>query len=187
MSKRSLNKSGDITDIPLDERQDWLSRFYTSFDEIDIKELNSITSLPELALHLSLNGFENDVDDDISEGSIWYGLVSYIYFTQIKISTLKTSANSFFGTFDRRSCEQAAKYQMMLKRIRDIYQRKDIALALIQKCIFEFVEIDYQAKDKIFSLFERLKGSNKDFDAFSEFFVKSLTKSIIPSCDIPES
>lgn len=171
-----------ITDIPINSELDWLDDFYNVLDMIDPRELRRVSSIAELALHLSLNGFSRE-DRDISEGDIWYGLVTWIQHLTIKSSLMKININSVYGGGLER--EQASK--LMYKIAADTYGRKDAGISIVFACLREFAKVDQSSREQVFEFFMRMRGSNAELDAFSERFMKELTKISIPENDIPEA
>lgn len=191
MPTNCLQKLKNNSDIPLSNEIDWLDDFHNTLDRVDAKELRDVSSVAELALHMSLHGFSRE-DKDISEGDIWYALVTWLQHLCTRSSMMKIDVNSAYGAGWRvlkdngghLSKEQVSKlvYEITL----DTYAKKDAGTSMIFRCIDEFVEVDQESKDRVFEFLARMKGSSSELDAFAEAFSKHLTKSLIPKDDIPE-
>ena len=177
MPQNCLHKA--ITDIPINGEPDWLDDFYNVLDRIDSRELRRVSSIAELALHLSLNGFSRE-DRDISEGDIWYGLVTWIQHLTIRNGRFRILKENG-GVLER---EQASK--LMYKIATDTYSKKDAGVSIVFACLREFAKVDQASREQVFGFFKRMRGSNAELDAFSENFMKELTKISIPRDDIPE-
>ncbi len=192
MSQNCLHpKDKATTDIPINGELDWLDDFYNVLDRIDPRELRRVSSIAELALHLSLNGFSRE-DMDISEGDIWYGLVTWIQHLTIRSSLMKININSVYGGFrilkengGVLEREQASK--LMYKIAADTYGKKDAGFSIVFACLREFANVDQASREQVFEFFTRMRGSNAELDAFSEKFMKELTKISVPENDIPEA
>lgn len=189
MSKSQLGR--DNSDIPLNDEPDWLDDFYDVLDRIDQRELRRVSSIAELALHLSLNGFSRE-DRDISEGDIWYGLVTWIQHLTIRSSLMKININSVYGGFgilkengEVLEKEQASK--LMYKIAADTYGKKNAGISIVFACLREFAKVDQASRERVFGFFRRMRGSNTELDTFSEMFMKELTKISIPENDIPKA
>lgn len=183
-----LKKPRDNSDIPLSNEIDWLDDFHNTLDQVDAKELRELSSIAELALHMSLHGFSRK-DKDLSEGDIWYALVTWFQHLCIRNSIRKINANSIYGASFKtilKDSDKLQKYRLMLEIAQDIYARKDAVISMIFNCIDEFAVIDQESKDRVFEFFARMKGSSSELDAFINYFTKQLTKSLVPKDDIPE-
>lgn len=189
MPQNCLHKAN--TDIPINGEPDWLDDFYNVLDRIDVKELRRVSSIAELALHLSLNGFSRE-DRNISEGDIWYGLVTWIQHLTIRRSLMKIDINSVYGGFrilneNGGVLEREQATKLMYKIAADTYSKKDAGISIVFACLREFANVDQASREKVFEFFTRIRGSNAELDAFSEEFMKELTKISIPENDIPEA
>lgn len=188
MPQNCLHKA--ITDIPINGEPDWLDDFYNVLDRIDSRELRRVSSIAELALHLSLNGFSRE-DRDISEGDIWYGLVTWIQHLTIRSSLMKININSVYGGFrilkeNGGVLEREEASKLMYKIATDTYSKKDAGVSIVFACLREFAKLDQASREQVFGFFRRMRGSNAELDAFSENFMKELTKISIPKNDIPK-
>ena len=175
MSKAQLGR--DNSDIPLNDEPDWLDDFHNTLDKLEPKEIREASSTAELALIMSLNGFSRE-DRDLSEGDIWYGLITWlphVYGAGWRV--LKENGGKI-------SKDQMS--ELLYKIVRDTYDKENAAVNMVFACICEFSEIDQESKDRVFEFLSRMKGSSSKLDAFTEAFIKRMTRVIIPENDIPE-
>lgn len=149
------------------------------------------SSIAELALLLSLSGFFRE-DRGISEGEIWYGLISWLYRLCIRDSFMKFNLNPVYGVGFKVPKEDETKLtkeeisKMMFNTAKDTHYKEYAVLGVIFRCIREFTKVDQASKDLVFEFLARMKGSNEKLDRFAEKFTCDLTRCIIPSDDIPE-
>lgn len=190
MSKAQLSR--DNSDIPLNDEPDWLDDFHNTLDKLESKEIRESSSIAELALIMSLNGFSRE-DRDLSEGDIWYGLITWLPHLYTKASMMKLNLNSIYGIGWRVLKENGDKIskdqmsELLYKIARDTYSKEDAAIMNVMfACIGEFSEIDQESKDRVFEFLSRMKGSSSKLDAFTEAFIKRMTRAIIPENDVPE-
>lgn len=189
MSKAQLSR--DNSDIPLNDEPDWLDDFHNTLDKLEPKEIREASSTAELALIMSLNGFSRE-DRDLSEGDIWYGLITWLPHLYTRASMMKINLNSVYGAGWRVLKENGGELskdqmsELLYKIARDTYSKEDAAVNMVFACIGEFSEIDQESKDRVFEFLSRMKGSSSKLDAFAEAFVKRMTREIIPENDVPE-
>lgn len=189
MSKVQLSR--DNSDIPLNDEPDWLDDFHNTLDKLESKEIRKSSSIAELALIMSLNGFSRE-DRDLSEGDIWYGLITWLPHLYTRASMMKLNLNSIYGIGWRVLKENGGKIskdqmsELLYKTARDTYSKEDAAMNMMFACIGEFSEIDQESKDQVFEFLSRMKGSSSKLDAFTEAFIKRMTRAIIPENDVPE-
>lgn len=189
MSKAQLGR--DNSDIPLNDEPDWLDDFHNTLDKLEPKEIREASSTAELALILSLNGFSRE-DRDLSEGDIWYGLITWLPHLYTRASMMKFNLNSIHGIGWRGLKENGGELskvqtsKLLYKIISDTYSKEDAAVNMMFACIGEFSEIDQESKDRVFEFLSRMKGSSSKLDAFTEAFIKRMTRAIIPENDVPE-
>ena len=189
MSKAQLGR--DNSDIPLNDEPDWLDDFHNTLDKLEPKEIREASSTAELALIMSLNGFSRE-DRDLSEGDIWYGLITWLPHLYTRASMMKFNLNSVYRAGWRVLKENGGKIskdqmsELLYKIVRDTYDKENAAVNMVFACIGEFSEIDQESKDRVFEFLSRMKGSSSKLDAFTEAFIKRMTRVIIPENDIPE-
>lgn len=189
MSQNFLHK--DITDIPINDEPDWLDVFHNTLDKLEPKEIREASSIAELALIMSLNGFSRE-DRDLSEGDIWYGLITWLPHLYTRALMMKFNLNSIYGAGLRDLKENGSelskdqRFELLYKIARDTDDKENAAVNMVFACIGEFSEIDQESKDRVFEFLSRMKGSSSKLDAFTEAFIKRMTRAIIPENDIPE-
>ena len=183
--------SRDNSDIPLNDGPDWLDDFHNTLDKLEPKEIREASSTAELALILSLNGFSRE-DRDLSEGDIWYGLITWLPHLYTRALMMKFNINSVYRAWRRDLKENSVKIskdqrlELLCKIARDTVDKENAAVNMVFACICEFSEIDQESKDRVFEFLSRMKGSSPKLDAFTEAFIKRMTRVIIPENDIPE-
>ena len=189
MSKTQLGR--DNSDIPLNDEPDWLDVFHNTLDKLEPKEIREASSIAELALIMSLNGFSRE-DRDFSEGDIWYGLITWLPHLYTRASAMKVNLNSVYRAGWRDLKENGGelskdqRFELLYKIARDTADKENAAVNMVFACICEFSEIDQESKDRVFEFLSRMKGSSPKLDAFTKAFIKRMTKAIIPENDIPE-
>lgn len=171
-----------VDDLPDLDSQDWYDDFAEALDAISAEELNSVSSLAELGLHLALYGFSRE--EEPTETKMWQGLFVWMLSACNSECAMRVDLNSMYG----KKLEGSAKQQELASRYRSIWAKSLVVESFIvsDTNVSDFCRMKQEDRDQVIDSLERVKNSNGRFSLVVDRFYHHILKCSVPEDDIPE-
>ena len=167
-------------DIP--EANDWYDDFAEALDAISVEELDAMSSLAELGLHLALHGFSRE--EEFTEMKMWQGLFVWLLSACNGECAMRIVLDSMYG----KKLEGSAKQQELANRYRSIWAKSLVVESFIvsDTNVNDFCHMKQEDRDQVIDSLERVKNSNGRFYLVVDRFYTKILKHSVPEDDIPE-